>query len=129
MRFIEDCFASNLPTTNQGSQEVPFQRWFHFKEAYSPSLVISVIKDLGIEKGHVLDPFGGSGTTALTARLLGMSATTIEVNPFLADIIKTKTVNYKLQDLRADQLLLLEKIRGIKPSLISSFKHLPPVEM
>ena len=39
---------------------------------------------------HIADPFGGSGTTALAAQFLGIRPTTIEVNPFLADLIEAK---------------------------------------
>ena len=35
--------------------------------------------------GHVLDPFGGSGTTALAAVELGHTATLIELNPEYVD--------------------------------------------
>jgi site-specific DNA-methyltransferase (adenine-specific) len=31
--------------------------------------------------GHVLDPFGGSGTTAIVAKQCGMDATLIEADP------------------------------------------------
>ena len=36
--------------------------------------------------GHVLDPFAGSGSTAIAAKLLGMDATLIEVNAEYADL-------------------------------------------
>ena len=39
---------------------------------------------------HIADPFGGSGTTALAAQFLGIRPTTIEVNPFLVDLIEAK---------------------------------------
>jgi SAM-dependent methyltransferase len=42
----------------------------------------------------VADPFGGSGTTALAAQFLGVHSTTIEVNPFLADLIEAKLAKY-----------------------------------
>ena len=37
-----------------------------------------------------IDPFGGSGTTALACQLAGVAPTTIEVNPYLADLIEAK---------------------------------------
>ncbi len=77
-------------TSNSGSLELPFQRWIKFKEAYSPRLVSDLIGSLGFAPTHCVDPFGGSGTTALTCAFLGIQATTIEVNPFLADLIRAK---------------------------------------
>ena len=76
--------------SNQGTTEVPFQRWFRFKEAFSPKFVIDTLASLDGPVEHCLDPFGGSGTTALTCRMLGLSSTSIEVNPFLADLIEAK---------------------------------------
>ena len=40
--------------------------------------------------GHVLDPFGGSGTTGLVAQRLGRSATLIELNPAYVKIAEAR---------------------------------------
>lgn len=40
--------------------------------------------------GHVLDPFGGAGTTGLVAANLGRTATLIELNPEYIDIARTR---------------------------------------
>lgn len=77
-------------TSNAGSVELPFQRWMKFKEAFSPAFVLEVLQGLPYEPTRCLDPFGGSGTTSLTCNMLGMEARTIEVNPFLADLIESK---------------------------------------
>src|SRR5450830_225120 len=71
-------------TTNQDGKDTAFQRWFRFKEAFSPSFVSAAIDSLGYIPKHIVDPFGGSGTTVITSQLLGIDATTVEVNPFLA---------------------------------------------
>lgn len=77
-------------SSNVGAVNLPFQRWFHFKEAYSPTFVTDAIAACDYPVKHLLDPFGGSGTTALTARMLGLDSTSIEVNPFMADLIRVK---------------------------------------
>ena len=77
-------------SSNVGAGNLPFQRWFRFKEAYSPAFVTATIAGCDYPVRHLLDPFGGSGTTALTARMEGLDSTSIEVNPFLADVIRTK---------------------------------------
>lgn len=41
----------------------------------------------GVEGKHVLDPFGGSGTTGRAALDLGMKATIIELNPKYCELI------------------------------------------
>ena len=52
------------------------------------------------EGGHVLDPFGGAGTTALVADRLGRNATLIELNKSYIDIINNR--------LKADNSLFME---------------------
>ncbi len=58
-----------------------------------------------------LDPFGGSGTSALTAQFLGVASTTIEVNPFLVDLIRAKLARYDADDLARTFVMLC---RGVK---------------
>lgn len=92
---------ADLPgTSNQPSHSMPFQRWFKFKEAYAPSFVVDIIKSLPYKPKTCLDPFGGSGTTALCCQFLGITPTTIEVNPFMADLIEAKLTKYDLVKLR-----------------------------
>lgn len=84
-------YTEEAPTSsNQGASNIPFQRWFHFKEAFSPKFVADTLGALPYKVDRCLDPFGGSGTTAVTCRMLGISSTVVEVNPFLADLIEAK---------------------------------------
>jgi len=71
----------------------PRHCWYHFKEGFSNQLVTEAInKNSAGKKGPitVVDPFGGSGTTSLTAALLGHDSISIEVNPFCAFTSKVK---------------------------------------
>ena len=84
-------YSDAAPTSsNQGVGEVAFQRWYRFKEAFSPKFVTDTLASLPYRAQHCVDPFGGSGTTAITCRMLGLSSSTVEVNPFLADLIEAK---------------------------------------
>lgn len=117
--------ANSLLTTNQNGKDTAFQRWFHFKEAFSPSFVSAAIASLGYRPKHIMDPFGGSGTSAITAQLLSINATTVEVNPFLADVIKAKVSPLSAEHLRnaaADFQARLSCTR----SHVSSLSYLPP---
>ena len=49
-------------SSNVGAGNLPFQRWFRFKEAYSPAFVMDAIADCNYPVRQLLDPFGGSGT-------------------------------------------------------------------
>lgn len=80
--------------TNAGSAVLPFQRWRHFKEAFAPEVVEEAVRTSPIPVQRCLDPFGGSGTTALACQFLGVKPTTVEVNPYLADLIEAKLASY-----------------------------------
>lgn len=90
-------WQSPAPTTYQGGRELGFQRWFKFKEAFAPSFVKNVIDALPYRPKTILDPFGGSGTTAVTCQFLGITPSVIEVNPFLADLIESKLCPINLE--------------------------------
>ncbi|MEF8758744.1 MAG: DNA methyltransferase [Candidatus Accumulibacter sp. UW25] len=84
-------YTDAAPTSsNSGSANVPFQRWFHFKEAFSPKFVTDTLSSLPYQVNRCLDPFAGSGTTAVTCRMLGIGSVGVEVNPFLVDLIEAK---------------------------------------
>jgi len=67
--------------TNAGARELAFQGWRHFKEAFAPELVERAISESPVKVRRCLDPFSGSGTTALAAQFLGVEPIAIEVNP------------------------------------------------
>jgi DNA modification methylase len=106
--WLERCDQSAPILSNQPALEVPFQRWFKFKEAFSPQFIVDCIDSMEKFPGTCLDPFGGSGTTALTCQLMGVRPTTIEVNPFLADLISSKLTSYDLDALKRDYLKVLK---------------------
>lgn len=90
-----------VPTlgSNVGSKELPFQSWRPFKEAFAPEIVKRAIIETPGTVSRLIDPFGGSGTSALVSQFLGVRPTTIEVNPFLADLIKAKLASYDVASL------------------------------
>lgn len=112
-------------TTNQDGKGTAFQRWFHFKEAFSPAFVSAAISSLGYRPKHIVDPFGGSGTTAITAQLLAIDATTVEVNPFLADIIKAKVSPLSADALRTSAADFQVQMSSTRVNM-GRLSHLPP---
>lgn len=110
--------------TNAGSEIIPFQRWRHFKEAFAPEIVHEAVQKSAIAVSSCLDPFGGSGTTALACQFLGVSPTTVEVNPYLADLIEAKLSSYDVDTLATDLARVLEIAEGKGPS--PRLAHLPP---
>lgn len=113
-------------TTAQGSSSVPFQRWFKFKEAFSAEFVFRLINELPKKPDHILDCFGGSGTTGLVAKNLGIQSTLIEVNPFLADLIEAKLSPCTSTDLTINVERVMRKAQRTVVDLDALRLRLPP---
>ncbi|WP_363799848.1 hypothetical protein ABU614_06985 [Lysobacter firmicutimachus] len=99
-------------STNAGASALPFQRWHRFKEAFSPELIAQAVRNSPISVRRLADPFGGSGTSALAAQFLGVEPTTVEVNPFLADLISAKLASYRTSTLLTALNRVTRKARG-----------------
>ena len=67
--------------------------WLRLTPSYSLKIVDEILSGCSPDK-RVLDPFCGSGTTALVAVRRGHDATTIDINPFLAWLARVKTARY-----------------------------------
>lgn len=102
--------------TNSRSDQLPFQAWHHFKEAFAPELIKRAVDESQIPVRSCLDPFGGSGTTALACQFLGVNPTTIEINPYLADLIEAKLQSYDADALSKDFGTILARSRVAKPA-------------
>lgn len=73
----------------------PFQRWYRYKEGFSIELVKNLINEYNKNnKGIILDPFMGSGSTLLAASQLGLKGIGFEVNPFSFFLSRMKLFNY-----------------------------------
>lgn len=112
--------------TNAGADELPFQTWRNFKEAYAPELIARAVGESVIPVMRCIDPFGGSGTTALACQFLGVYPTTIEVNPFLADLIEAKLTTYDADMLAQDLGTIAGRISKEPGDVDGAFAHLPP---
>lgn len=111
--------------TNAGAPALPFQCWRHFKEAFTPELVSYALDQCRRPVSRCLDPFGGSGTTALSCQFLGVHPVIVEVNPYLADLIEAKLVRYdcdilahelgKIINLSLEKGVDIEVVFGVAP--------------
>ena len=113
--------------TNHGATPLAFQHWHKFKEAFAPEIVHAAVERSGIPVETVLDPFGGSGTTALASQFLGRHPVTSEVNPYLADVIEAKLQTYDAAELRADLRSVIEAVSGSQSEKpYTGWGRLPP---
>ena len=111
--------------TNTGAPALPFQSWRKFKEAFAPELIARAVSESLIPVRRCLDPFGGSGTTALACQFLGVHPVTIEVNPFLADLIEAKVTIYDTDVLARDLSKIVQYAGGKSGTPEITFKAAP----
>ncbi len=79
--------------TFKGNRGLSRHDWLRLTPAYSARLVEQTLADA--ETGaRVLDPFGGSATTALIAAERGAWAMSVDLNPFLVWFARVKTAAY-----------------------------------
>ena len=74
----------------QANKKKPFYRWFKYKEAFSADLVEYCFDEVGLDSGHVFDPFAGVGTTLFASRDLGLDSTGVELLPPVYDFIEVR---------------------------------------
>lgn len=120
--WLKDLIEGMPMSSNMPSHKLPFQRWYRFKEAFSPLMVAESLSCLGFWPSSCLDCFGGSGTTALTCQFLGIQSTSIEVNPFLADLIEAKLSKYDPASL-VDNFKDVVKKMSIRSPSLRSIRH------
>jgi hypothetical protein len=85
-------FRGNLRTTRYG--------WLRLTPAYSVHLVGELLDQVPVGSGTVLDPFCGTGTTALVCAERGIRAQTTDINPFLLWLTRAKTRRYTPSDVK-----------------------------
>jgi len=112
--------------TNAGADELPFQNWRHVKEAFAPELIARAIAHSKLSVKRCLDPFGGSGTTSLACQFLGVHPITMEVNPFLSDLIEAKLVSYDTDALARDLGTIARRTNDSVGDVEKAFGGLPP---
>jgi hypothetical protein len=123
--WLQGYHADAPVSSNMGSQDLPLQRWMKFKEAFSPKFVVDALASMPHTPRRCVDPFGGSGTTALTCSFLGIDSVSIEVNPFLADLIEAKLKPPSAFELSASYAAVLERARSCDCDTEAHIRRLP----
>jgi DNA modification methylase len=86
--FSDPSFASN--------KFLPVHRWIPWIAGFSSSFVRGVIEKKLSERGTILDPFAGVGTTLVEAILMGHDVIGFEINPYAALACQVKVNAHKL---------------------------------
>jgi hypothetical protein len=101
-RREQHTFRGNLKSTRHG--------WLRLTPAYSVRLVDGLLDGAA---GPVLDPFCGTGTTLLSCSEHGLDCDTVDINPFLVWLAKTKVDRYSTEHLAEARRGLLRMRRGV----------------
>lgn len=72
----------------QASKTRTHYRWYKYKEAFSADLVEYLFRKYHVNKGKILDPFAGAGTSLFACSSLGYDTDGIEVLPVGQKIIE-----------------------------------------
>ena len=97
----------------QLSKKDCLHRWLKYKEGFSAQLVKMLLNEFGIKKGDlVMDPFMGSGTTALVCCLDGINSIGYDILPMskLSINAKTSVYDYNIIELQ----LILDEIKNLQ---------------
>ncbi len=89
--------------------------WIYpYKGKFHPQMIRALLNIIGLSKGDtVLDPFVGSGTTALEAQLLGINCIGIDISPLCVLQSKVKT----------QSLDVLQEILDLKDRVATSIER------
>ena len=104
----------------------PFHRWYPFVEGYSKEFIESIIEEVGTKNLVCLEPFSGSGTTALELQNNNIECISFEVNPLMYLIARVKMENgYTVEKTKEwFSFISRERKRITKVDLDTSFKTL-----
>jgi SAM-dependent methyltransferase len=106
--------------TYRGNSKHSRYGWLRLTPAFSVHLIQENVR--GLPNGaRVLDPFSGTGTTALVCAEEGVHAETTDINPFLLWLGRAKCASYSADDLlearrvSEDVLRAIRSANGVQP--------------
>lgn len=107
------------------NKSVSIHQWYPFVEGYSKEFIESILEEINYFPESVLEPFSGSGTTALELQFKNIYCTSFEVSPFmflLSSVKLYKDYNFEIFSIYLKEL----KIRLSKsPSNIRKHQNIP----
>lgn len=97
----------------QLSKKDALHSWLKYKEGFSADLVGQLLDDMGAQPGDlVMDPFMGSGTTALVCQMRGINSIGFDILPISAVSIRAKANVLKYDTSEIQQLI--EEVQSLK---------------
>lgn len=121
-QVLEYKYASKLEVTEKfNRQNVSYQlskndilhSWLKYKEGFSATLVNHLLDEMDVMPGDlVMDPFMGSGTTALVCKMRGINSVGYDIMPISDVSLKAKAActEYDLDELKR----MINEIKSLK---------------
>lgn len=128
-RLIEKITSINWEFADEDTQYLS-HNIHRYSGKFIPQIAKSVIELFTDEEDIVLDPYLGSGTTALEAILSGRKSIGIDINPLAILISEVKTMVLPievLENFRTDLICSLEGVFSPQMTLFS-IKYLPAIQ-
>lgn len=75
------------------NKSISIHQWYPFVEGYSKEFIESILDEIDYIPENVLEPFSGSGTTALELQFKNINCTSFEVSPFMHLLSSVKLYN------------------------------------
>lgn len=116
----------NSQQNKLGVEDRRFHDWYRFVLSFPPHLVRDYIRDFALDQDQqILDPFCGTGTTVVEAKLQGLRSIGVEVNPF-AHFASSVKVDWQIDIERfeawaqeiADKTIMALNVQGVHDSVI-----------
>ncbi|HEX7375750.1 MAG TPA: hypothetical protein VF278_01495 [Pirellulales bacterium] len=102
--------------TFQGKLDLPIHRWYRLTPSFSPQLANDIADHFALNSDDfVLDPFSGVGTVPLCMKYRGITACSVELNPYLHFVGTVKTRDYK--DIGAVESYVAEFVSQFRAAL------------
>ena len=109
-----------------GGHGEPMHEWYPYLEGYSPAYVTTILRRYGQGSQRVLDPFAGTGTTPVTAVMLGLDAVYAEINPLCQTVSAAKLGAVALDDRQRRQIV--DQLYDLEVDLRPQIRRLAPDE-
>lgn len=105
--------------TFRDSLRAPIHSWFTYPAGFSYKAVENTIEKHGLKPGvdTIYDPFMGSGTTNIVAKIAGVNSVGVEAHPFVYENITLSKLEWDIDQLKINSFLAdLEFIEETFPS-------------
>lgn len=112
--------------TFKGNHKQTRYGWLRLTPAYSVHLVSELLAAHAAIDAAILDPFCGTGTTALVCAERGVACDTTDINPFLVWLAQAKTSFYEVRDLNDFESVSSEVVNAIR-AIQDEPEWLPPL--